>query len=340
MAPMVASLGMKLWGLAMTMLAACTTAPAAPRHAPAPVDVPFNDRDPRYWEAQCSKGVGDRCYLLGGNYERGGDSPWGFFPQDYAKAASAYRRGCDAGDLDSCGAGASLMIFGKPTRDTEAGIALAKTTCDRGHADSCGLYGMARATWAESLTAYQEGLEFTERGCGAGGVRACSYLAGFRTKAFAHSPAPTTANGIRLGGSPEKMMQWCIDHGYEPEPSKDTVRCRTKDGFLACMGSYRSGQLVAVFAGSRLSGGADRWTLAIKDAIRTLSDLYGTPSELTVLGRACARRSVQEQLQCLEADQIKLDAAWAWESGLNVSASVDFLPGGEPILVISTARMP
>jgi hypothetical protein len=331
--------------LALTWLCAagCVEQPAVP-DAEQPreregsnehVDSSPNLRDRGYWERQCaSKRHGDICNLLGANYERGGDTPWGFFPQDYELAARAYARGCAQGDMDSCGSSARLMILGKPVRDLDTGARLAHSTCERGHADSCGLAGMTGAIEAQTLSAYQGGLELLKRGCSQGGLNACSYLKGFRTNQLSDRSPPSDAYGLPFSAQPPHAAKWCEQHGYRVEQSGTDLRCRNSGGFAEYVFRFKGQTLDAVLASRTAGPDADAWVTAFKATVGKMRDAYGTPTSLDVRGADCAARGQEAQLRCLDRGEIKLEAAWGWSSRSGISVSINWVPDVGPLLIV------
>ena len=309
--------------------------PEAPREH---VDAAADLRDRRYWERKCaSRKHGDVCNLLGADYEQGGDTPWGFFPQDFELAARAYARGCEQGDMDSCGSSARLMIFGKPVRNLEKGARLAHATCGRGHADSCGLAGMTRAIESQTLDAYQEGLALLDRGCRQGGLNACNYLRGFRTNQPSDRPPPIDAYGLPFVAQPFQAAAWCEQHGYRVERSAGDLRCRNSSGFAEYILRFNGETLNAVMALRPAGPDADAWVTAFKSAVRKMGEAYGPPTSLLVSGGDCATHGREAQLQCLDRGEIKIEAAWGWSSNRFVSVGVNWFPNVGPLLVVYLA---
>jgi hypothetical protein len=290
------------------------------------VDSPPNLRDRGYWERQCaSKKHGDVCNLLGANYERGGDTPWGFFPQDYQLAARAYSRGCEQGDMDSCGSAARLMILGKPVRDLDRGARLARSTCERGHADSCGLAGMIGAIEARTLVAYQGGLELLNRGCSQGGLNACNYLKGFRTNQLSDRSPPSDAYGLPFSAQPAHAAKWCESHGYGVEQSGNDLRCRNSGGFAEYVFRFNGQTLDAVLASPTAGPDADAWVTAFKETVGKMRNAYGTPTSLddTVPGRPVAGGTPRRS----KAEQRNMSATWKKEIAAARENSRDFSGG-------------
>jgi hypothetical protein len=80
--------------------------------------------------------------------------------------------------------------------------------------------------------------------------------------------------------------------------------------------------------------------MALKGAIRSLSEIYGVPSNLDVRGSACAKRSPSEQVECLGMGEIHLEAMWFWVDQASVTADVIWSRELGVLLMISTAQRP
>lgn len=289
--------------------------------------------DRRFWEAKCVAGNGSTCFLLGGNYQRGGDTPWGFFPQDYARAVEAYDRGCKVGDLDSCAAQAGLMVAGRPVENLQGGARLARDTCERGHARACGLWGMIKALETPGLVAYEEGLNLMERACKQGGAEACSYRRNFVAGGPVEGHAPTSAFGLSLRANRTDAATWCSAHSLQTDSYPNMVMCRTASGWASHAFTFEGETLIGLTAIERAGRHADDWTNVFKAAVRKMTDTYGPPNVLIVKGGTCVNGDELAENACLENGRVELNAGWLWGKR-SVGVIVHWDPQAGPLLLV------
>jgi TPR repeat protein/serine/threonine protein kinase len=87
-------------------------------------------------EADCGEGSADACAALGLAHEMGA-------PPDLGKAAAAYQKACDAGDLLGCNNLGTLLKAqsAESAAEPARGMALFQQACDRGEAAACNNVG-------------------------------------------------------------------------------------------------------------------------------------------------------------------------------------------------------
>lgn len=151
--------------------------------------------------AACDKGDGDACHELGLSAEDGEG-----VPQDFAAAASFYRRGCDLNDGGSCGDLATLYANGNGVpQDWAKVLALASRACTNGQAFDCIEVGdaYARGKWTaphdpdQARQWFDRGVLLDSKACDRGDADACGNLGLYFSNGQFWRPDPEAARKWR-----------------------------------------------------------------------------------------------------------------------------------------------
>jgi TPR repeat protein len=123
--------------------AAANPTPAAPA---ASAGEPTCDPDvPRDCEQKCLGGDGPSCGFADALLRKGADNP--------KLRAQLNQKGCDLGNLKSCGRLADQYDKGDGVaRDRTKALAMEEQTCERGHANACSLAGSMYGSWYDTRT--------------------------------------------------------------------------------------------------------------------------------------------------------------------------------------------
>jgi hypothetical protein len=306
---------------------------------------PADTNDPEYWIAKCKRGNGETCTLVGGAYEFGSNDSWGYFPQDFARAAKFYRLGCDRGDVQACSRLARFLLDGIGVdRDAQAAFQLASNTCSRRNAAACFLAGKAISTAGVKPRDGTGAASYYKRACELGEQFGCKMVELEEgTSAFASAESPEGAAGIRFGSRVSDAQARCEQSGHS------WLASTTRENSFMCDGSPQDlgfdaevrveactrGEvcLIAVVREIARDQGKN-WLRSFASVEDTLWKKYGQPGKRTrVLPDQCLE-TVARLAHCLESNSATMTSSWVWEDGMSVFLSLDANAKHDAILVV------
>lgn len=253
--------------------------------------------EPGFWVRRCFvDGQGDVCRSLGFNYAHGGSTPWGYFPQDDTKAATAHHKACDLGVVESCAHWGSSVITGKGTaKDQQAGFTVLSSACEKGSTLACGQVGLVLVSDLGSDRDERRGKALLKIGCEGGGPGASVFCRELKevagTQRVSSSSPPTGAVGFLFGVSKNEVQRQCLASHHKWES-------RGKNWW--CSGTVTPGlpyEVVATFCNDRLCEiGLIEW---VSDLAQLPARYDATAAQLEQRYGPVFSRSRESPAQCL-----------------------------------------
>lgn len=311
------------------LLLSCDQPTARLGHANAPAIERQSKRsltthDPQYWIDDCNSGNGETCSLVGWSYKKGGSDSWGYFPQDDAKAASFFAKGCRLGHPQGCGELGHAYLKGVGVGvDQVRGANLVVLACDKGYAFSCHEAGIVLYDGTGVERDQKRALTALVRGCANGAPLACDLKAHlFGDGGMSKTDPPDGAVGVKFFGTPLAEIQgrcraasnsWKGDAtgGYCSGAISSTVP-------LPFMAFACDGQACAINVIQALPIDAiGSWITKFDEFDKRLETRYGVPNErIRTLPAACD--SVSALPDCLTGHVVVYSTTWIWETGFGV----------------------
>ena len=313
--------------------------------APPPDYSASEPRDRAYWERKCTTGQGDICTLVGGAYERGETGPWGYFPQDFTRAATFARLGCDYGHVDGCVSYAKLLLEGKGvSAEPVKALAIAREACDeKSKASACILLGTAFSKGLGVEKSDTDASAYYKRACALGEQYGCRTAALFEGSGqLSTADPPVGAGGFRLGAPIAEAQAACqrAGHGwFVSTEDAEQFYCDGTPGHL----EFAASALINTCNGAICRIGLQHmlpvddvsvWVKRFQRIEDRLWKLYGQPVYRSDKTPKQCLVSAATFASCLSARTAQMATAWAWANGTELHSGIANASAG-PLIFVS-----